>query len=229
LAKLAQTYLHLKVHASEEGLADARAYFEYIAALSASDHFKREVDLEFRIEDGSLKGWITVFGGLYAGICAYGSFREGIDYAVKDARAFSEYVIERVANETDMPQHALFRSERRLGLPGRIQRLYPLLDETSDLIKRGYNTPAHQHLDQVQEQIRQIAADLDAPDDKNILDALEASIPVPVRKRLPEPIPTMPIHVAQVLAIKDENHTTRGKPKDLLRRYPKPPKPPRFR
>lgn len=229
MAKLAQTYLHLKVYASKEQLAQARDYFEYIAALSALEHFRREVDLEFRVEDGSLKGWLTVVGGLYAGVCNYGSFREGVDYAVKDARAFSEFVIERVKNETEMPKGALYRVERRLGLPGRIQRLYPMLDETTNLIRDGHNTPAKERLKEVEEQIRNIAAELDESEDEKILEALKDSIPEPLRRRLPEPSPPIPPSVAQVMIPTDKKRQTHGKPKDLLRRHPEPPKPPRFR
>jgi hypothetical protein len=231
LGKLAQTYLHLKVRTSEPQLADTRAYFEYVGAISAQDHFKRQIELEIRIEEGSLRVWLTVIGSLYAGISAYGSFRAGIDYMVQDARKFSEYIIERVKGDIDMPPGALFRSERRLGLPGQIQRLYPQLEETVELIEKGHDIPARQLQDLVRQQIQHIASELDEPEEKKILHALEESLPELVRKRLPLPVRPIPesMHVARVLVFTNDERVSRAKPKDLLQRHPRQPKPPKFR
>ena len=205
-----------------------------MAALSALDHFKTEIYLEVMLEEGSLKVWLTVLGSLAAGISAYGSLRSGIEYMVSDAKAFSEYIIERVKQEIDLPRGSFYRAERRLGLPGRIQRLYPLLEETAKLIERGNDTSARNRLDHVQDEIQHITSELDEPEDRGILQKLEESIPPPLRKRLPEPVrpSPVPMHVARVLAVTNEERVGRGgggKPKDLLRRHPRPPKPPRFR
>ena len=229
LDRARQTYLHLTVHASESQLATARSYFEYVAAVSAAERFQQDVYLDFRIEDGSLKGWLTVLGGIYAAISAYGSLRSGIDYLVSDARAFSQRIIDEAHDEIGIPQGAFYRSERRLGLPGRIQRLFPLLDETSTSIQEGDDVKALQNLHRVQERIKRIADELEEPEEQKVLQALYETVPDPLRKRLPEPtqsIPT-PIHVARQLP--SEQRRTRGRrPKDILAGRRIRPTPPRF-
>lgn len=231
MAVLAETYLHLTVQPTERQISETQAYLQYLAAVFAIERFGQDVFLDFRVEQGSLKGWLTVAGGLYVGICNYGSLREGIDYAVKDARAFSEFIIDHLKSEVPMPQGALYRTERRLGLPGRIQRLYPLLEETSDLVRSRNTVEAQKHLHQVQEQLDRIAADLAESGEDQLLQLLQESIPASIRNRLPGPTPPNPISEGAVplIAINDKKRTVRERPKEILLRQPKPPKPPQFR
>jgi hypothetical protein len=231
LTVLAQTYIHLAVDPSERQILDTQTYIQYLGALSASEHFRQEVDLEFRVEQGSLKGWLTVFGGLYVALGNYGSLREGIDYAVKDSRDFSAWIIEKFKAEVPMPPKALYRTERRLGVAGRIQRLYPLLEETSDLMSGRNKREAIKNLQQVQDQLRSITADLAASGEDEIAQKIEEMIPAPIRDRLPPPSAPYPGegHVPQITLRDDEKYARSAKPKEFLLSMNAPPKPPRFR
>ena len=114
MSKIAETYFHLKVNVEKEKLYELKNYLEYVAAISAKEHFGFEVDIEILVEEGSIKGWLKVVGILYAGVAAYGSFRSGIDYLVKDSAGFSGYVIERLHTDTNLPDESFYRTERRI-------------------------------------------------------------------------------------------------------------------
>lgn len=227
---LAQTYLHLVVDPSERQISDTLGYVQYLGAISAKEHFHQEVELELHFEQGSLKGWLTVVGGLYLGLSNYGSFREGIDYAVKDSREFSAWIIEKFKTEVPMPPNALYRTERRLGLPGKIQRLYPLLEETSSLIGGRDKAEAQKRLKQVQDQLTAIAADLSDSGENQVLERIEEMIPAPIRDRLPQPQPPHPSpgQSAQA-ALGPGGRIRRARPKEILLSIIEPPRPPRFR
>lgn len=228
---LAQTYLHLDVHPSSRQMAETRVYLEYLAARSAVESFGDAVELEFRVEEGSLKGWLQVIGGLVYVMNNYGSLRQSVDYAVHDAKAFSEYVIEHFKSEVSLPPGGLYRAEKRLGLPGRLQRLYPLLDEATKSIASGEDGDAQKQLEQVQEQLNRIADDLASSGEDQARQQLEREIPQPVRDRLPIRTPEVPQIPKSPRVITDAKRRflRREKPRELLIKFPTPPKPPSFR
>ena len=227
---LAQTYLHLLVHPSERQISDTLEYLQYLGAISAKEHFRQEVELELRLEQGSLKGWLTVAGGLYLGLTNYGSLREGIDYAVKDSREFSAWIIEKFKDEVPMPPNALYRTERRLGLPGKIQRLYPLLEETSSLIDGRDQAEAQRRLKQVQDQLTAITDELSDSGENKVLQRIEEIIPAPIRDRLPPPQSPYPSDgQSPQAALGPRGQIRRAKPNEILLSIDEPPKPPQFR
>ncbi len=227
---LAQTYLHLAVNPSPRQIVETSAYLQYLGANSANEHFRQEVELDFRIEQGSLKGWLTVVGGLSVALGNYGSLREGIDYAVKDSREFSEWIIKQFKSEVAMPPEALYRSERRLGVAGKIQRLYPLLEETTDLIAGRQKAEALKRLQQVQDQIQKITAEISESGQTKLLQEIEKIIPTQIRDRLPPPSAPLPaeIYFPNVAVRDDKKYTSRARPRELLSSFHEPPRPPRF-
>ena len=228
---LAQTYIHLAVHPTEQQIAETTKYLQYLAALSAIDHFKQDVVLEFRIEEGSLKGWLTVVGGLYIGLTNYGSLREGIDYAVKDSRDFSEWIVQKFKDEVVIPEASLYRTERRLGMPGRIQRLYSQIEEVERDLERGDDAAVSNDLQRLQDQIESIKVDLKDSGEDAIIVKIESAIPTDIRSKLPSPPPRTPAlaHQRVASAKSEEEYQRRAKPRELLLQLEKPPNPPVFR
>lgn len=221
MSKIAETYFHLKVNVEKEKLYELKNYLEYVAAISAKEHFGFEVDIEILVEEGSIKGWLKVVGILYAGVAAYGSFRSGIDYLVKDSAGFSGYVIERLHTDTNLPDESFYRTERRLCTPGRIKRLYPKLDELSELLQADYMDSAKAQYELVQPGITRILEDLDTPEDRKMF--LE-SIPRSVIEQFPQPFPE-PKEIRMSYAIPREDEIwSFSSEKELLEKYQAPPK-----
>src|SRR5690606_31644862 len=102
------------------------AYLSQIG-LSSRQYLKNEqlykISIEF--EKGSLKTRIVVWStAIYMGIANYGSFRAGIREIINDIKHFSEVVIDRIDDDPNISQNDIIRTEKRLGIIGRIQELY---------------------------------------------------------------------------------------------------------
>ncbi len=227
---LAETYLHLAVQPTDRQVSETQAYLEYLAAVSAVERFGQEVALEFRIEQGSLKGWLTVMGA-FTVFNNYGSLRQSVDYAVKDGKAFSEFVISRFKTDVPLPSGALYRAERRLGVPGQIQRLFPMLDEASRSIETKNHREATKQIQKVQEHLQRIEAELSESGESDVIKELGRSLPPAIRERMPKPeapVPRAP-QAPALNATRDERVTRRERPNAVLLRLPEPPSPPRFK
>lgn len=134
MTKLAETYIHLKIDASEKFKRGSEDYLYNLARSASAEIFKQDTEIYIRFEDGSWKTWIMVAGAIYIGIGQYGSFRSGTEYITKDARKFSNIIIERFVNEKKIDQDMIFRTERRLGVPGKIRRLFKRIDNLGEKI-----------------------------------------------------------------------------------------------
>lgn len=120
---IAETYIHIKDVPSNLSKRKAKNYLEENVKLWAEQRFKKPVVIKIRVEEGSLKVWVLVGGiSLFNLVAGYGSFRSGIDHLVKDSKAFSNYVIEQFVQDENVSNTAVLRAEKRLGVPGKIQR-----------------------------------------------------------------------------------------------------------
>jgi len=131
---IASTYIHLKDVPHELTLKQALLYFEKTARHWAKEQFDSDLSIDVLVEEGSLVGRI-VLGGvtIYGLIAGYGSFRSGIDHIVSDGRAFSSHVIYQFEQDYNIPGDAVVKTERRLGVPGKIQRFFKHLDQLNSI------------------------------------------------------------------------------------------------
>lgn len=128
MPKIAETYINLKIDPSEKFIENSKAYLFQRANIFAKEIFKGEPSVCVIVDDGSYKVWVSVATAIYIVISGYGSFRSGIDHLVKDSRKFSEFFISDFINESKISKEKIFRIERRLGIPGKIQRLLKRID-----------------------------------------------------------------------------------------------------
>jgi hypothetical protein len=93
----------------------------------------------------------------------YGSIREGADYLIKDARELSRLIIPAISRVLGLPDQVPEYHQRRLGLPGRLRRLFEqveqgeisaseAVDRASRLLDAG-DEPDLRDLPQIKEQL----------------------------------------------------------------------------
>lgn len=128
MTKLAEAYIHLKIDATDDFKKESKYFLYELARSVSNERFNQDTEINIKFEDGSWKAWVTVAGVIYLGIGQYGSFRSGLEYLVKDARNFSQIVVERFIENNNLDDDIIFRSERRLGVPGKINRLFQRID-----------------------------------------------------------------------------------------------------
>ena len=126
---IAGTYIYIKDVPDGLSKEQIKYYLNEKAQVWAEASFKTSVTVHIEVEDGSIKVKLCVGAlSLYSIISGYGGLRTGIDYLVKDATTFSEIVIDQTKSDEDIPDIAISRTEKRLGIPGKIQRYLKRID-----------------------------------------------------------------------------------------------------
>lgn len=182
------TYIHIKDLPNGLSVEKAQYYLKQHVHVWAEENFKHSVIVKVRVEEGSVKVWVLVGGiTLFNFVGNYGSFRSGIDHIVSDAKTFSEYVIEQFKADERVPDEAVLRVEKRLGVPGKIQRFYKKLDKLQD---ENNNLDEQQLVRKLQKEFIEILELLDNEQDRELF---MEEIPIEVIRQpnvpLPEPIP----------------------------------------
>jgi hypothetical protein len=167
MTRLAETYIHLRIDASEKFKIDSEEYLRGLSQTVSSEIFGKGIEVSIRFENGSWKTWITVAGAIYIGIGQYGSFRSGIDYLVKDARKFSNTVIEHFVQKKEVNQDLIFKTERRLCVPGKIQHLYQRIDSLQHLASKSDKNELHRKITKIKTDIIKILQILDHDQDRS--------------------------------------------------------------
>jgi hypothetical protein len=204
MTKIAETYFRLDIRLAKKDQEAFRAFFQQKAEAYADGLFHQKPEFAIYVEDGSTKTWIVVGGSLYAAIAGYGSFRSGIDYAVQDARTFSERVFGDVRN-SGISDDRIRRLERRLGVPGKLQKLMQRVDR---LEHQGRDLSRDEYKDEVRairERMLRILQEIDSEKDAALV--LE-NIPTAIRADIPNRVPAPPVisHPRVALRPEEEHH-----------------------
>jgi hypothetical protein len=133
MALLAEAYIHLKPYKLNdteiEKLLDNIINF---AGISASEIYEKQVSIELRAEEGSLKLWLTVGGvllGAYGAIANYKGFKESIAEICKDAKDFGYNVCNYAVEASNAGKSQVYRTERRLKDPGKVKRFIDRIEK----------------------------------------------------------------------------------------------------
>lgn len=165
---IAETYININSLGSVFTSDQIKSYLDKHAKEWAQDYFGMSIIVKVRVEDGSLKIWVFVGAiTIYNLISGYGSFRSGIDHLVNDAKHFSEFVIEQFKEDENIPSEAIVRTERRLGIPGKIQRYLRKLDKLTNVDASGRQR--QELIEELKEEFFQIMTLLDNTKDIELL------------------------------------------------------------
>jgi hypothetical protein len=127
---LAEAYARYSSTLSEQGLGhaaeDLLTFAEGIAQDYYGDRYREfGIAISVRIEIGTTRVWITVFAASALQIFVqYGSIRQSIDYAIKDGQTITRRILPEVPQVLNIPDRYAERHEQRLGLSGRLRRLF---------------------------------------------------------------------------------------------------------
>lgn len=205
---IAETYIHIKDVPRSLTKDEALLYLKRNIKNWAKKSFKYDVDIRISVEDGSLKvrvlvGGVLVFANL---VVIYGGFRTGIDYIVKDSWGFSNKVIEQFKKDEHIADQSIIRAERRLGIPGKIQRFYKSIDKINST---DYSHNERQDkIDKLKEEFISIIELLEAEGDR---ESFIAEIPETIVSELPQTLPA-PIRGSITLNIMNEVHVVAQAP-----------------
>lgn len=191
---LCEAYVHVDLPPdmmTEDQLVSIREHLATFATARAKFFIYPDVTVEVEFKEGSLKTYITVAGAIYAAICAYGGFREGVDYLYADVKRLADSMVGESLFTTKARYEQIRRTEARTGVVGSLKLLVDdinsievsigqiSVDETARRIKR-LKEDAERLLSNVRsdDDVQKIEAELD-----QFSDSLPDQCPYPVDER----------------------------------------------
>lgn len=186
LIKVGETYLKFDFEYNKSNQDRIKeAYLTQVAQLEIEILKNREsfkISIEF--DEGSLKTRIVIWGtAIYLGIANYGSFRAGVREIINDVRWFSDNVIERIDDGPTINANDIIRTEKRTGLPGRIQEVYDRIDRLERNLDNLSNNQIQAEWQKIKQEVSNLVAILPNHDGQVFLNELGQNC----RQNLPNP------------------------------------------
>lgn len=190
LIKVGETYLKFDFEYNKSNQDRIKeAYLTQVAQLGREILKNREFfKISIEYDEGSLKTRIVIWGtAIYLGIANYGSFRAGVREIINDVSWFSKNVIERIDNGPTINANDIVRTEKRTGLPGRIQEVYNRIDRLERNLDNLSNNQIQAELQQIKQEVSNLVYVLPNQDGQEFLNELEQNysqnLPNPDEKR----------------------------------------------
>lgn len=186
LIKVGETYLKFDFEYNKSNQDRIKeAYLTQVAQLGREILKNREFfKISIEYDEGSLKTRIVIWGtAIYLGIANYGSFRAGVREIINDVSWFSKNVIERIDNGPTINANDIVRTEKRTGLPGRIQEVYNRIDRLERNLDNLSNNQIQAELQQIKQEVSNLVYVLPNQDGQEFLNELEQNY----SKNLPNP------------------------------------------
>jgi hypothetical protein len=176
MTALAQTYIHLNPFEIDEVKINRfMSELEGFGKQAALELYSRPIDLDIRIEEGSLKAWITVMGSIgaiYHGIAVYPDFKAGMETLVEDARTYGTLLLDKFIPTSGAAPEQIYRTERRSMTPGKIHRVIVRLEDLQQHLPQLSKEEASRRLDAIKGDLLRLQYDLDNNEISAMLNAL---------------------------------------------------------
>ncbi len=187
--EIGQAYIRLDIRVNEDFKHDFEKYLLYLGKKYTSEFYNKELlegGLYFSIEleDGSLISRLKFYGKIAIGaLIGYGGIRTGVDYIIRDSRAITEHIAETISNDPNIGNR-ISRVERRLGVPGKIKRLYSDINKLQNNRDNLTENEQDQLIEKIQRSYEDLMLELDQQEIQPIQqDIVQLQIPLPVQDR----------------------------------------------
>ena len=191
LYKIGETYIKFNFEYSEVNkLKIKEAYLSQIG-ITSRECLKNDqvykISIEF--EKGSLKTNIRIWcTSIFLFTVGYGSFKTGLKEIVSDVRQVSEAVVNGFYSSPNITQNNIIRTERRLGLPGRLHELYKRIDSYERNINNLSNAQQQVELTAIKTEIANLIELLSEQDKQAFLNEINnnytQNLPQPNQRRI---------------------------------------------
>ena len=203
--KIHETYFHIKVDYNQRNSLEIKSILENIYKIHSFEtrYFGKSKKYIISVEEGSIKGKITLFGTLVLlGISNYGSFRQGVNQIISDSKWLSEQIINRAQQNQIMEPNNIYRTEKRHGLIGRLKRTLKKIERLSNNIDDLHNNEIRRELNKLYQNLANILELLPNEDRELILNDLSLD----QQNNLPDPDPEGLKFIYDRYALKSEEN-----------------------
>ncbi|MFG1306152.1 hypothetical protein V5F34_18690 [Xanthobacter autotrophicus] len=188
MLEIAQGYIHFETLGA---LRDRKAIGDSIFAQSrdlAAQIYQFEVEIEVRIEPGSVRSWITARAKtglvILQIVSIYSGFKDSIKEMYSDARYFSEKVNEFSKNAFDANDASVIRKERRTKFSGKIYRIKQRVDKLKENRENIPPKVFNEEMEKISASLLSLSDELNEEE----LNIISNTLEIPERKlRIPEP------------------------------------------
>lgn len=219
MAQLAQAYLHLKPYfASRRKLQALGKFADAVASDAAKRIYAGGVVVDVELEEGSLIARVTVVGLLaghlaletYSKIADYKGFKDSVAELCDDAQSFAVDVCEPFRKKAGASPEQVFRFERRLKTPGKLNRIAKRLHRLEESVDRLSPKDLQKELSEVNRALSRVMQDLAPVDAQLVEKALTVrKLPPPSKWPVPEAeLPKIARREEEQLALSQEAGST---------------------
>lgn len=200
MAQLAQAYLHLKPYtASARKLKALGRVADALASEAAKRIYDGGVIVDVELQEGSLIVRVTVIGLLaghlaleaYSKVADYKGFKESVIELCDDAQEFAVDVCGPFRKKAGATEDQIFRFERRLKTPGKLNRLAKRLQRLESSVATLSPKDMQRELSEANRELLRIAKDL-TPVEIQVVERGIAAEGIPSPNKWPMPAPELP-------------------------------------
>lgn len=186
MAQLAQAYFHFKTDMRPTELQEFGRRVRDVSRIAALRNFDIEVRVDVDIEEGSLKGRITVVGALLLSgtslIANYKGVKDSVIEICQDARSFGGDVCGRAIELAGVSKRQVYRTERRTKTAGKLGRLLSDIERLEKSVSELSPIQMKEELGRFNRELQAIANDLQAEERRALGSVLEDTKLPPPRK-----------------------------------------------
>lgn len=197
MAQIAQAYFHFRTDLSVKQFQKFGRQVRRASKGAALNNFDREVSVLVDIEEGSVKGRVTVFAALLAGtslIANYKGVKDSVKEICEDARGFGSDVCQKAINYAGVSQQQIYRVERRTKTSGKLSRLLSDIARLEGSVNELSANQMHVELSRLNKELQLLAKDLE-PEDQNGLTHVLSKTRLPPSSKWPDPTRELPKQV----------------------------------
>lgn len=162
MAYIAGFHFHFELDYYELDIREAEEYLKGIVSKYSDLIFDQRTEVHARLEEGSLKANLVILGAIYIAIGQYGSFRSGVDYLIKDAKAMKDLITSEIVrnglNESD-----IIEVKRRHCDPDRIRRVLLAIDRVESKLNLSKDD-RKKEISRIRSSVRKICHSIDEKD-----------------------------------------------------------------
>jgi hypothetical protein len=166
MAQLAEAYVHLKpFYISAERLEQLGEATDTLARIAAQRIYKRLVEIEVELREGTLWGTIKVTGAILLTVYTAGSSYKGlfdsVELACSQAREFGRDVCGAFIKESGATNEQVARKEHRLKTPGKLLRALQTIERLDNSARTLSEMQLDSRLHRARVELEAAISDLD--------------------------------------------------------------------
>jgi hypothetical protein len=228
MPEIAQTYVHLRPYELDSERINQLGYAVQESAIQAAVAvYGGGVNIDVKLEAGSVKGWVTIGGIIgalqvgYGAVADYKGFKESIVEICEDAKKFGTIVSDAFSAKARVSPDSVYRVEKRLKVPGKIKRVFTKMEVLDQMAAKMSASEIAARIAEIEHELQAIEKELTSEEKLGLHQLTlyfenlplfkghpkEATVPGMAKVALPVP---SPVWTSKAVMLYDTAHMSSG-------------------